>query len=126
MIDRERDTITVRRAMDALRSADESSVPSFDVVRSRARRPGEPMRWSGVRIMTIAAVAAVAVISVVGTNRLQSRARPQLAVPADVRELSNWRPATDVLLDTPGRALLRISPQLGASLITLPVIGASS
>jgi hypothetical protein len=112
---------SVRLAIGALRDDDELHAPSFDMV--RARRPLR--RPKGVSVARILAVATIAGIAATGLHRALTTGPSRLVVPDDVRLLSAWRPATDVLLETPGSAMLRITPRLGASLIDIPFNGAS-
>ncbi|MDQ6634741.1 MAG: hypothetical protein M3Z10_08295 [Gemmatimonadota bacterium] len=52
---------------------------------------------------------------------------PQLTVPHEIVALVAWRPATDILLVTPGNELLRSRPTLGTSLLgAMPALDTSS
>jgi hypothetical protein len=116
--DREDDAL--RSAIEELRSFDERSAPSFDAVlaRRRARRAA----WSPARVAIAAGIAIVAAGALV--QRATSGPEP-FTVPREVLALSAWRPITDVLLETPNRALLRETPRFGASLIQTPYMGDS-
>jgi hypothetical protein len=111
----------VRLAIGTLRVDEELHTPSFDMVRSRRplRRP------VGVSVTRLLAVATIAGIAAIGLHRAMTARTSSLVVPDDVRLLSTWRPATDGFLETPGSAMLRISPRLGASLIDIPFNGVS-
>ena len=47
---------------------------------------------------------------------------PRLVVPVEVRELSTWRPMTDLLLETPNAALLIQTPRLDESILPITPI----
>jgi hypothetical protein len=118
MTQRDRDYEALRAALAELRAADERSAPAFEAiltsVPSRSRRR--------LRVGRLA-IAAGLVLGVVGLYGMLSARRPRLTVPSEVVALSAWRPATDVLLATPGRSLLTQTPQLGASLIDIRISG---
>jgi RNA polymerase sigma factor (sigma-70 family) len=66
----------------------------------------------------LAVAACVVAIASGGTIYWNAHVRVQpLVLPDGIAALSNWRPVTDALLQTPGRALLAQTPQLGNSII---------
>ena len=68
-------------------------------------------------------LAAGLVLLASGTAYRTMVAHKRLTVPREIAALAAWRPATDVLLATPGSALLRSSPNLGLSLLgAMPVL----
>jgi hypothetical protein len=117
MTEHDPDGALVRAALAKLRADDERDAPAFDAVLSRVATH----RRSRLHIRRLA-IAAALVLVAVGAYRTLST-RPRLMVPREVVALSAWRPATDVLLQTPGRELLRQSPQLGTSLIDINIAG---
>ena len=116
----------VRRAVRELRDADarRDAAPSFAAVLSRDRaRPG--WRVSPARL---ALAAALVVAAVLGARAVRSPPEPApapLRLPREVAALSTWRPITDVLLETPGRRLLRDASPLDASIINVNITGES-
>lgn len=112
----------LRRAVQELRDADarRAVVPSFAAVLGRARaRPA--WRVSPVRL---ALAASLLVASVLGARAVFARPEPApLRLPREVAALSGWRPITDVLLETPGRRLLRDAAPLDASIINVNITG---
>jgi hypothetical protein len=115
---RDRDDDAIRAAFEHLRVADRREAPSFDAVLQR-RQQSSPVRppWRSL------AIAAVLVLVAGVTYRASTTRRERLTVPKEVVALSAWRPATDVLLETPVRNLLRETPQLGSSLINSKITG---
>ena len=109
----DRDDEALRSAFSELRAADQRSAPAFEDVLAR-RVPSQPTAASIVRRL---AVAAALVLAAGFAYRAIGSRTTRLTVPSEVIALSSWRPATDVLLETPGSGLLRHVPQLGASLI---------
>jgi hypothetical protein len=116
MTERDRDEETLRAALRDLRDADERAAPDFDAVISRAALPSYTLNVGRL------AIAAGLLVAAVGVSALFAR-RPKLTVPTEVIALSTWRPATDVLLETSTRELLRHTPRLGASLIDISNTG---
>jgi hypothetical protein len=116
----DRDDEALRSAFAELRVADERSAPSFEDVLSRraSRAP-----FVGAAAARRLAVAAGLVLAAGLTYHAIGVRAARLTVPREVIALSAWRPGTDVLLDTPGRNLLRHAPQLGASLIDVKLKG---
>ena len=115
--DREYDAL--RSAIRELRSFDERTAPAFEAILGR-RRAGRGFAWSPGRLAIVAGVAIVAA----GAVFRASRPDP-ITVPREVLALSVWRPMTDVLLETPNRALLSETPRLSASLIQIHHMGDS-
>jgi len=112
----DRDDDAVRAAMRELRAADELETPAFDAVLSRRKGAGSRERVLVVRRLAIAAGLVLAAIGVYG---VKSSRRARLTVPEEVIALSTWRPATDALLEIPGRSLLRQTPQLHKSVLDI-------
>ena len=116
----DRDDEALRSVFAELRGADERSTPSFeDVVARRVSRAPFVVASAARRF----AIAAGLVLAAGFMYRAISARASRLTVPREVIALSTWRPGTDVLLDTPGRNLLRHAPQLGASLIDVKLKG---
>jgi hypothetical protein len=111
------DDASIRAALGHLREHDERDAPSFDTVVHRRPRPTAIVRRRPGAALAIAAgvLAAVLVYGALRSSRV--------TVPEAVVALSQWRAASDVLLDTPGKALLTHAPQLGASLLDLELGG---
>ena len=119
MTDRDRDYEALRAALADLRAAHEREAPSFDAVLAR-----RPSRSSFARPrLTRLAIAAGLVLAAGITYRVVAGRGERLTVPREVVALSAWRPASDMLLETPLTNLLRESPRLGASLITTRITG---
>ena len=119
MTDRDRDYEALRAALADLRAAHEREAPSFDAVLAR-----RPSRSSLARPrLTRFAIAAGLVLAAGITYRVVAGRGERLTVPREVVALSAWRPASDMLLETPLTNLLRESPRLGASLITTRITG---
>lgn len=119
MTEHDRDDEVIRAALADLRAADEREAPAFDAVLARSASASHSRLHVG-RL----AIAAALVLAAVGVYRaLSTLGGPRLTVPSEVVALSAWRPATDVLLETPGKNLLRQTPQLGASLIDISITG---
>lgn len=125
MSQRDREGDALRSAIQELRSFDEGTAPSFEAIlaRRRGRRRGRRWpSWSPARLATAAGIA----IAVAGALVHRAASRPEpFTVPSEVLALSAWRPITDVLLETPNRALLREAPRLSASLIPSHDLGGS-
>lgn len=98
----------IARLFRETRRSDESSVPGFRQVLSRARgarRSSLPPRLRAAVSLLVAAVALIAVLLL----------RRGPSAPADserTASLSEWRAATDVLLRTPGADLFASVPAL--------------
>jgi hypothetical protein len=118
MTERERNDELLRASLADLRAADELEAPAFDAVLARRASTSRARPHVG-RL----AIAAGLVLAAAGIYRVVSTRAPRLTVPSEVVALSTWRPATDVLLETPGRDMLRYTPQLGASLIDINLTG---
>lgn len=111
----DRDEDVLRAAFAELRSRDEQATPSFaHVLRPRTSGSRASLRVASP-LVQIAAAAAVLVVAVL-TYRVVARGG-RLTVPDEVITLAAWRPATDVLLETPGQSLLRAGPKLGSSML---------
>jgi hypothetical protein len=102
----------LEQAFAALRRQEESTGPSFAALwraaeeRRRSRLEGP---W---RPLLLAAAAASLLIILLALWRVRPGAPPSLPA-AGIPTLSQWRPATDFLLQTPGRELLGEVPALG-------------
>jgi len=107
------DDSALRAAFSELQEQEQRGTPSFASV--LAERPAERERLFGGLSLRLA-VAVTAIVLVGATYRLVARAT-RLTVPREVVALAAWRPATDVLLETPGSTLLRGVPRLGASIL---------
>ena len=124
MTQRDREYEALRAALEELRAGDEGETPAFDaILRLRASRRSLERRQ--LRRLALAAGLAVAAGLMVATGigyRAVIARGDRLTVPREVVSLSAWRPASDVLLETPVRDLLK-APQLGASLINTGIPG---
>lgn len=118
----DRDDESLRSAFAELRAADERSAPSFEDVLARRASSGRST-FTGASAGRRFAIAAGLVLVAGLTYRVIDARAARLTVPREVIALSAWRPGTDVLLDTPGRSLLRHAPQLGASMIDVKLKG---
>jgi hypothetical protein len=120
MTTHDRDDERLRGALAELRTAERAGAPPFaTVLARRAKRPASARRPS----MRVALLAAALVLLASGTAYRAIVARRPLRVPREVVALVAWRPPTDVFLTTPGSALLRTPPPLGASLLgATPVV----
>jgi hypothetical protein len=116
MTERDRDEEVLRAALSDLRNADERAAPGFDTILSRVASPSYTLKVARL------AIAAGLLVAAVGVYALSARP-PRLTVPDEVVAFSTWRPATDVLLETSARELLRHTPRLGASLIDIGITG---
>jgi hypothetical protein len=116
----DRDDETLRSALAELRAEERAGAPAFEgVLARRTHRPGR----RGLAPMLLGLAAAGLVFLASGTAYRAMVARKRLTVPREIVALAAWRPATDVLLATPGSALLRSSPNLGLSLLgAMPVL----
>jgi hypothetical protein len=119
MTTRDSDDETLRRALAELRADESRGAPTFDSVVARRTDHRGSLRH---RPILVELVAATLVLLASGTLYRAVVARRPLAVPHEVVALAAWRPATDVLLATPGIALLRASPTLGVSLLGAPPV----
>lgn len=119
-----RDDEALRDALAELRAEEQAGAPPFE--RVLARRASQPDS-SRLLPMLVGLLAAALVLLASGTAYRMLVPRPRLTVPSEIVALGAWRPATDVLLATPGRALLRSSPNLGSSLLgAMPVLDTPS
>src|SRR5205814_7702933 len=107
----------IRSALGELRAMDERRGPSFDALLVRGRRRASFGRPTIARL----ALAAAVLVAAIALYRGGVSRRDRLIVPSEVVALSAWRPATDVLLESSGRDLLKNAPRLGASLIDVNV-----
>jgi hypothetical protein len=116
----DRDDETLRSALAELRAEERAGAPPFEgVLARRTHQPGSPE----LRPMLLGLLAAGLVLLASGTAYRTMVAHKRLTVPREIAALAAWRPATDVLLATPGSALLRSSPNLGLSLLgAMPVL----
>jgi hypothetical protein len=105
----------IRVALRRLRADDEQSAPPFEQLLTGGA--ADQVRRASRSTWPLPVALAATVVVAIGAYLITSK--PRLTVPQEVVALSAWRPATDVLLDTPGRRLLMHAPELGASLIDL-------
>jgi hypothetical protein len=104
----------LEQAFAALRREEVEAGPSFAALwaaaeerrRARTARPLQPF------LVASATAAAGLLVVMLALWRVP----PPSAVPA----VSQWRPATDFLLQTPGRELLGETPSLGRGLLDVP------
>ena len=121
--DMDREAGRVRDAIVELREADARdarSASSFHAVLRRKAASSGQWRFDYRRAMLAASLVALAVL---GYRMMLGRSAP-LELPREVAALAAWRPMTDVLLDTPGRHLLRGGMPLGASILDVNFNGA--
>jgi hypothetical protein len=97
----------LRQSFAELRAREAAEAPSLDAVLARARRPGR----GGQRV----ARAAVAVAAILLLGLWPGSTHHDVAGPS----ILQWRAPTDVLLRTPGRALLTELPALDRSILSL-------
>jgi hypothetical protein len=115
---RDRDYEALRATLHELRVADERDAPPFAAI--LARRSARLLARPNARRLAIAAGLVLAAGLAYGLFATRGR---RLTVPSEVVALSTWRPATDVLLETPVRRLLAQAPRLGASLLDPGITG---
>lgn len=109
------DDRALREAFSELRAEERRELPSFAKV--LARRLAERERLvSRLPLLRLAAAMTAFVLVGAAYQFLSTRAT-RLTVPRAVVALAAWRPATDVLLETPGSTMLRELPRLGASIL---------
>lgn len=119
----DRDAERVRAAIAELREGDAlhaSAGAPFHAVLRRDRRSPRRVRLHPWRMLAAASLAGLVIF---GYRAAAGRAKP-LELPREVAALSAWRPMTDVLLETPGRQLLRGGSPLGASILDVNSTGA--
>ena len=75
------------------------------------------------RVWRLAGAMAVIVATLLIGWELRRRAAPSVPETelAAAEKLAEWRAPSDVLLETPGREILRTTPKLGESYLHLPV-----
>ena len=101
----------LRSRFAQLREADRGRVPTFAQIYGRARARHSLRATGRVRPLVIGAAAAVVIVAL---SLAYARSfSPSAATPT----IANWRAPTDVLLQTPGSALLGEMPALGASVL---------
>jgi len=104
----------LRELFSVLRSEDEAHVPAFMAERGR-RRNGPPLP-SGWRLATASVFAATVLAGTVFAALLWLRQGPPRTPgvpgrgPVPVISITEWKPPTDFLLNTPGREILRTAP----------------
>jgi len=110
----------LRALFSQLRREEEQYAPPFVAVQ-RVRR--KDVRWGLVR--TGSAIGAAVCVSAIVAALLWPRPRPapERSPGVPVASITQWRPATDFLLDTPGRKLLESAPSLGLKPYLTPVVG---
>jgi hypothetical protein len=93
-----------------LRAHDASQVPLFDAAPRRPERRAATNPWAWI------ALAAAAVVLVIGGLRLALPGIPSVA-PEAPPTLASWRAPSEVLLETPVRALFGPPMPVGASVV---------
>lgn len=95
----------------AVRREEEALAPRFSMPTLSAREVRRRVRG---RLVAVAACVA-AMIAVAVWLRAGSRVRHEATSlgPAQTASITAWKPATDFLLDTPGRELLQGVPAIG-------------
>ncbi len=116
----------LREAHDRLRGEVESDVPTYGHILARARdAPGRRPSWSRrTRTVPLTAAAAVTLALVVWLGGLlESDPTPDSTELVFVVDLSSirWAAPTDFLLETPGKRLLRLIPEVGGPGVPLTV-----
>lgn len=102
----------LRELFSILRSEDEAHAPPFMAEQGR-RRNGPPLP-SGWRLAAASVFAATVLAALVWLRQ----GPPRIAGvpgrgPVPVISITEWKPPTDFLLNTPGREILRTAPVLG-------------
>lgn len=101
----------------------QGSEPSADFrarVLAAAEVAGERKRTSRWRTWTLAGTLATAAILVVALWYRGTTGKIQADEIARAQKLAEWRAPSDSLLATPGQELLRSTPKLGESYLTVP------
>jgi len=97
----------------AVRREEEALVPSMPLLSLTAKKHGRrhlPRKLAAVAICLAAVIAAaVWLLPRSHVAREKSNCEPQQATAS----IASWKPATDFLLDTPGRELLQGVPDIG-------------
>jgi len=110
--DRElRDSFDLRERFAALRREEEAGAPRFGV-RPVGRR--EAGRW---RMALVLVAAAACLVVIVAGGLWLRRPLPEAGKPiasGSAASITAWKPATDFLLETPGRAMLTTVPAIGS------------
>jgi hypothetical protein len=116
----------LRDAIQELRATERATLkaaPSFESVLRRRAQRREVYRPSVTRLAVAAALVIAAVASYRAVREEGGARSERLVLPREVAALSTWRPMTDVLLETPGRQVLRSPAPLGASIINIDFTG---
>jgi hypothetical protein len=100
--------------------------PSADFrarVLAAAEAAGKPVRAPAWRAWTLAgAVGATAIVILVGALWYRGTGgKIQPDELATAQKLAEWRAPSDSLLATPGQEILRTTPKLGESYLTVPM-----
>jgi hypothetical protein len=107
----------LRRAFAALREDDRRRTPDFERLTMRTTRP-RPAAAAAWRVLLATGAAAVLVLAALWWWPSSNVETP---LPGGAASLVAWRAPTDVLLQTPGSALLAEIPDVGGSgFLTLP------
>jgi hypothetical protein len=97
------------------RREDAERAPPVSFV-SRRRLEDRRRSWSGPLVVATACAAALVVAAVWLRPAPRTTADGSSGVPERAAvSITTWKPVTDFLLDTPGRALLRGVPVIGES-----------
>lgn len=93
-----------------LRAHDAKQAPPFDAARRSPERRATTNPWAWI------ALAAAAIVLVIGGLRLAQPGIPPVA-PSPPPTLASWRAPSEVLLETPARALFGPPIPVGASVV---------
>lgn len=109
----------VRSALRDLRAADEhEAMPFAEACEPRLRlRSVDP--WRAIKVAVAASMLIAAGVD--GARRVQAW-RTRIVVPAEVRELSSWRPMTEGLLLTPNAGVLTQTSAFTESILPMTPI----
>jgi hypothetical protein len=100
------DDLELQRSFAAMRAEDSAQIPDFEQV-LRGVRPRAQSPW------LLTAAASLLIAAAVVTLLSRSHGHRSGAREAAGQPLAHWRAPTDFLLDTPGRELLYLIPQIG-------------
>ena len=112
-----------RHRMDALlpqlsRGAEPSPAFRARVLAATAQFEPAPFRWPGVWALAGAAAALAVLVTGFALHRSPVGTAPEAELAA-AQKLAQWRAPSDVLLQTPGQEMLRLTPVLGDSYLKI-------
>lgn len=111
----------LREIFAVLRREEHSRTPPF---RATVATRTESARWRrSVWIPLAASLCAVAILAMLPWPR--PRPTPRQGPTAPVASITQWRPPTEFLLETPGREMLHSIPEFGAGIGTRPYPGSA-